>query len=726
MMHAHARSASRAPSSATSLGILGTACRRSATLVVASAVTVVLTGQAAAQTTAPGGFTELATSVAVRARVAPTLPARGPFTFPAPYNTVGARLTNAGDCGGNDCVNYVGYSYWRNSNNHVGSDTMLIVITLDRARGGAGPTLFRYDKRTDQVSVVGPLFDQASPLSWGTGEGWYWSATLPTKLYVNQGPRLSRYDVLSRQLDTVFDVAAQFGPDRYIWQIHSSSDDRVHSATLRSSVTYEMLGCIVYREDTRTFRSFPKIGDFDECQVDKSGRWLLIKENVDGVHGEDNRIIDLEAAIETLFLDQEGAAGHSDIGHGYMVAQDNWYPLPGAVRVWSFGQPLPGVPPQGALVYRTTDWSLDIGHISHANARPGVPLDQQFACGGQASRSSLPRANEIVCFRLDASLQVLVVAPMMTDLNAAGGGQSDYEKFPKGNLDVTGQYFIWTSNAGSNRLDAFVVKVPSHLLVSSGGTAPPGGTSPAVSITAPAAGTVVSAAVVVSAAASDSSGIVGVQFKVDGTNLGTELTAPPFSTIWNTAGTPNGAHTLTAVARNATGNVTTSAGVPVTVTNVLARQDVTWINLVNAVATGSSIKKTAGCNGCADSGGASQQTIQGKGSLELTASETTSLRFIGLGTATTGQQATGIRFAFNLRPGGIAEIREHATYRADTRFVTGDVLRISVDNGVVTYRKNGALIYTSKLSVPTQPMRALASLYTKPSTVTQVTIASPN
>jgi hypothetical protein len=97
-------------------------------------------------------------------------------------------LTNAGDCGGNDCVNYVGYSYWRNSNNHVGSDTMLIVITLDRARGGAGPTLFSYDKRTDQVTVVGPLFDQASPLSWATGEGWYWSATLPTKLYVNQGP----------------------------------------------------------------------------------------------------------------------------------------------------------------------------------------------------------------------------------------------------------------------------------------------------------------------------------------------------------------------------------------------------------------------------------------------------------------------------------------------------------------------------------------------------------
>ena len=202
-----------------------------------------------------------------------------------------------------------------------------------------------------------------------------------------------------------------------------------------------------------------------------------------------------------------------------MVAQDNWHALPGAVRAVVVRPSLPGVPPRARSCTTTTDWSLDIGHISHANARPGVPLDQQFACGGQASRIDPPRANEIVCFRLDASLQVLVVAPMMTDLNAARRGPTTTRELPKGNLDVTGQYFIWTSNAASNRLDAFIVKVPSHLLVSSGGTAPPGGTAPVVSISAPAPGAV-SAAVVVSARASDSSGIAGVQFKLDGVNLG--------------------------------------------------------------------------------------------------------------------------------------------------------------------------------------------------------------
>lgn len=82
-------------------------------------------------------------------------------------------------------------------------------------------------------------------------------------------------------------------------------------------------------------------------------------------------------------------------------------------------------------------------------------------------------ADEIVCFSLDpnrnpdGSLDVLVVAQVMTDLNAPGGHDTDgddYEKLPKGNLDVTGKYFIWTTNLGGGRLEAFLVKVPAERL----------------------------------------------------------------------------------------------------------------------------------------------------------------------------------------------------------------------------------------------------------------------
>ena len=370
-----------------------------------------------------------------------------------------------------DCVLDVGYSYWRNMNNHAGSDVILIFLTLDRAKGGGGPTLFSYNKVTDQVTVVGPLFDASDPLSWATAEGWYWSATRPTILYITSGSSLYRYDVSTRQMDLVADASTYFGSNRYIWQTHVSNNDTILSGTLRDNATYESLGCLVYNENSAQFSFFAKTGAYDECQLDKGGRWLVIKEQLDDAYDVDNVIVDLLTGQQATLMDQAGAPGHSDTGFGYMVGNDNWHSVPGAVRVWTFTQPFPssqpGTPPQGLLVYRTTDWAADIGNLSHVNATPGVASTEQFVCGGNARREQLPRNNEIVCFRLDGSLQVVVVAPVMTDLNAPGG-VDDYRKQPKGNLDVTGQYFIWTSNVGGSRLDAFIVKVPTRPLGGAG------------------------------------------------------------------------------------------------------------------------------------------------------------------------------------------------------------------------------------------------------------------
>jgi hypothetical protein len=512
-----------------------------------------------------GGFVELATSVDVRPLLTPPqlellLPARGPFVFPPPYLTQGVRVTNASDCGGNDCVNYVGYSYWRTMNNHVGSDTLLIFLTLDRGRGGAGPTLFSYNKVTDTLTKVGPLFEPTSPFSRATGETWYFSATRPTALYLNDGPRLLRYDVVARTFETVLDVSTQpapFGADRAARQTHSSDDDRVHSATLEDTTTSDELGCFAYREDTGQFFYFPRLGfAYDECQIDKSGRWLLIKEKLgtDPQSEVDNRIIDLTTGAETDLLDRDGAGGHSDNGFGYMVAADNWNPLPNAIRLRKFG---PNPLAAGGLVYYDSQWRpQSVEHISHGNARADVPPEQQYVCGSGANAVNGPRVNEIVCIPLDGSLRVLVVAPVMTDMNAPGGG-TGYSKLPKGNLDVTGQYFIWTSNLGGSRLDAFIVKVPSQMLTL------PDTSPPTVSMTAPSSGTTVKGTVTVSASAADDRGVVGVQFKLDGADLGSERTSAPYARSWNTLMVANGAHTLTAVARDAAGN--TAIAVPVTV-----------------------------------------------------------------------------------------------------------------------------------------------------------------
>ena len=79
-------------------------------------------------------------------------------------------------------------------------------------------------------------------------------------------------------------------------------------------------------------------------------------------------------------------------------------------------------------------------------------------------------------------------------------------------------------------------------------------TAPTVWLTAPADEATVSGTVGVTAAAFDNVGVAGVQFKLDGGNLGAEDTVAPYSVSWNTASASAGGHTLTALARDAATN----------------------------------------------------------------------------------------------------------------------------------------------------------------------------
>jgi hypothetical protein len=93
---------------------------------------------------------------------------------------------------------------------------------------------------------------------------------------------------------------------------------------------------------------------------------------------------------------------------------------------------------------------------------------------------------------------------------------------------------------------------------------------PAVSLTSPAAGSTLSGTITVAANASDDVGVAGVQFLLNGAALGVEDTSAPYSVLWDTRASGNGAYTLSARARDGAGNVATTTGTPVTVSNVAA------------------------------------------------------------------------------------------------------------------------------------------------------------
>ncbi len=108
----------------------------------------------------------------------------------------------------------------------------------------------------------------------------------------------------------------------------------------------------------------------------------------------------------------------------------------------------------------------------------------------------------------------------------------------------------------------------------SSGTCPSTDTvAPTGSITVPSAGVTVSGTTqTVTASASDNVGVAGVQIKLDGANLGSEVTTGTggnYSTTWNTTTATNAVHLLTATIRDAAGNSFTTSAVSVTVSNIL-------------------------------------------------------------------------------------------------------------------------------------------------------------
>ena len=88
---------------------------------------------------------------------------------------------------------------------------------------------------------------------------------------------------------------------------------------------------------------------------------------------------------------------------------------------------------------------------------------------------------------------------------------------------------------------------------------PPDGTAPSVSLTAPTSGATVSGVIAVTANASDNVSVTAVRFALDGSPLGADDTAAPYSMSWDTRSSTNGTHTLSATAFDAAGNSSSSS-----------------------------------------------------------------------------------------------------------------------------------------------------------------------
>ena len=99
--------------------------------------------------------------------------------------------------------------------------------------------------------------------------------------------------------------------------------------------------------------------------------------------------------------------------------------------------------------------------------------------------------------------------------------------------------------------------------------------APTVFLVSPTAdATIAGKSVLIAAVVEDDVGVAGVRFLVDGTDIGTATKAPYFIR-WNATTVSDGVHSLSAVATDLAGNVTTSAAIKVIVANGAGDTDTT-------------------------------------------------------------------------------------------------------------------------------------------------------
>jgi hypothetical protein len=183
----------------------------------------------------------------------------------------------------------------------------------------------------------------------------------------------------------------------------------------------------------------------------------------------------------------------------------------------------------------------------------------------------------------DGSTECLYVNGVQVAFRAQTGAiRTSTRPLQLGGDTLTGEYF-------TGRLDEVRIynraltqgEIQTDMTTPVGSTLPPDTSAPTVSITAPAENATVVSTITVTATANDDVDIVAVQFFLDGVPLGLEVPDPPYAILWDTMTTQPGSYTLTARARDAAGNTTTSAAVSVTVQTTTVADIGQWSGVFN-------------------------------------------------------------------------------------------------------------------------------------------------
>jgi hypothetical protein len=625
-------------------------------------------------------------------------PAGGTFVDPT-FGTTIMRVTDEND----GASNYNYYSYWPTFN----LDSTRFFI----ARNGS-PTLYRFDPNNFQILSKGPLFDQVLP---GGGymstEDAIWSGTNPNVLYSYYGLKVWAYDVAARTYTMVKDFTGELSAG-YLGQMSKSIDDNVFAFT-KKDTNWVPTGYIVWQRDTNRVLRNVTLSNYDEVELDKTGRYLVVKAEFGG--GIDFQVVDLQTGAVQSLTDPapDYSPGHSDNGRGIVVGHDNWnnqYTVRSLAAPHQFQK----------VISFGSDWS-QANHVSMLANDEGWCLISNFTAG---SGPVGPFRQEIFQASTDGNQNVRRLAHHHSVYR-------DYWDTPRANISRDGRFVAFTSNWGStSRRDVFIIRVPQG----SGSGSGSGDSTPPV-ISSVAASSITSSSASISWSTNEAS---DTQVEYGTTTGYGSATAPDGTMVTSHNATiaglsPSTLYHYRVRSKDAAGNQAVSGDFTFTTASSGSggggggssqAQNVAWTSVVNCLVSANSLQKNSGRDDDSDAGAISQQQIvSGDGYVQFTAGVTNKIRFCGLTHNVSGTSYAAIDFAIKLTEFGVAEVRENNVYKSETPYSGSDVFRVSIEGGVVKYYKNGAVFYTSGIA-PSYPLRVDAAFLNLSGTVNNAVIGA--
>ncbi|HEX8130949.1 MAG TPA: hypothetical protein VF527_17745, partial [Pyrinomonadaceae bacterium] len=371
-------------------------------------------------------------------RGVPTLPrAGGKFTDPV-FGTEIMRVTDPATAPKGAGTNY---SYWASFN---ADNTKLLVMD---AAAQQSASIYDFDPATFTLGARLPPMPYSPPGNIPVRfDDACWSSEDPDVLYVHQdlGTKIYKYKVSRQTYTLVGDVARILPRGQNIQQMGMAADNDTFSFNKRGGAPgYKQLGYAVYRASTNTIL-FQHSEVVDEVRVDKSGRYLFVNTNEQGVGKIEVRIIDLVTGQVTGLTDDapDHAPSHYDVGTGMAVGNGNY---------------LVGISARNLATPRTFTKILDLSpeknyggfHLSMLADNEGWVLVSFYT----------PHVNgvmqgEVVQVATDGSGRVR----RLFHHQAVGTG---YYDSPRANISRDGRFVAFTSNWGvaGERHDMFVARI---------------------------------------------------------------------------------------------------------------------------------------------------------------------------------------------------------------------------------------------------------------------------